>query len=222
MDKSEILKHVDHSLLSPTATWDDILALCKEAITHQTASVCIAPAYVAKVAETFGEQLTICTVIGFPLGYMSTAAKLCEAEIALNEGATELDLVINLGDVKNGHFDKVQAEITAIKALCGARILKVIIETCYLTEDEKIKLCTLITDAGADFIKTSTGFGTAGASFADIKLFQTHIGNQVQIKASGGISSVEDMVSYLKLGVTRIGSSSAIKLLAGENNLGAY
>ena len=222
MDKQRMLQTVDHTLLSPTATWDDITKLCHEAIAHQTASVCIAPAYVARVSEHFGDRLNICTVIGFPLGYMTTAAKLCEAEIALNEGANELDLVVNLGDVRHGEFDKVESEIAAVKALCGKRILKVIIETCYLTQDEKIKLSAIVTSAGADFIKTSTGFGTNGATLSDIALLKAHIGPQVQMKAAGGIRTMEDMIAYLDLGVTRLGTSSAIKILAGTKNEMGY
>lgn len=222
MDNAYIFQHVDHTLLSPTATWGDISLLCKEAILYQTACVCIAPIYVAPVFKEFGHSLPICTVVGFPLGYNKTASKLAETEIALREGAKEIDMVINITDVKNGAFDNITSQIKALKALCGKQILKVIIETCYLNQEEKVRLCGCITEAGADFIKTSTGFGTKGATFADVTLFKEHIGANVQIKAAGGIRTREDMLAYLNLGVSRLGTSSAVKILQEEEHAQGY
>lgn len=220
MDNRELLSHVDHTLLKADAAWEEIKEICHEAIEFKTASVCIPPSYVKRVAQTFGGKINICTVIGFPLGYSVTAAKVAEAEAAIADGASEIDMVINLGDVKNGEFDKITAEIKALKAVAGDRILKVIIETCYLTESEKFALCRCVTDAGADYIKTSTGFGTAGATMRDILLFKKHIGKNVKIKAAGGIRTREDMVAFLEAGCDRLGTSSAIKILAGENTSG--
>ena len=207
-----ILRHVDHTLLKPTASWEEISRVCKEAIEYQTASVCVPPSYVRRIRETF-ETLNICTVIGFPLGYNSTELKIAEAKLAISDGADELDMVINLTDVKNGLFDTIEAEISAIKKAAGERILKVIIETCFLNEAEKIALCNAVTNAGADYIKTSTGFGTAGAAMDDILLFKKHIGSNVKIKASGGIRTREDMIAFLEAGCNRLGTSSAIEVL---------
>jgi len=215
MDKAKILSHIDHTLLAPTATWEAIEALCVDAITHQTASVCIPPSYVGRVAEKYGDKLTVCTVVGFPLGYQKTVAKVVETEAAIMEGAKEIDMVINIGDVKNGDFDLVTAEIAALKKSVGDNILKVIIETCYLTEEEKIRVCRCVTEAGADYIKTSTGFGTAGATKEDVALFKEHVGPNVKIKAAGGIRTVEDMVDFIELGCDRLGTSSAVKILSG-------
>ncbi len=215
MDIQDLMSRVDHTLLSPVATWPEIQKLCEEAIQYKTASVCIPPSYVARVAGAYGEQLTVCTVIGFPLGYSTTAAKLAETQDALANGASEVDMVVNLGDVKNGDFDKVTAEIAALKQAAGSRILKVIIETCYLTEEEKIRLCGCVSEGGADFIKTSTGFGTAGAQLEDIVLFQKHLAPGVKIKASGGIRSREDFETFYNAGCHRIGASAAIKAFAG-------
>jgi len=212
---SEILSRVDHTLLKMTASWEEIKILCDEAVRFKTASVCIPPAYVKSVFKEFGKDLVICTVIGFPLGYTYTSVKVNETSIALENGASEIDMVINAGDVKNGNYDLVLDEIKAIKKACGTQILKVIIETCYLSEEEKIRLCGIVTDAGADFIKTSTGFGTAGATIADVKLFKQHIGPKVKIKAAGGIKTRDDLEAFISAGADRIGTSSAVKLLSG-------
>ena len=214
MTNEEILKRIDHTLLKMTASWEEIKTLCDEAVKFKTASVCVPPSYVKLIHNEF-KDLNICTVIGFPLGYSITAAKVLEAERAILSGANEIDMVINVGDVKNGSFDFVLEEIKLIKKTCGAKILKVIIETCYLTEDEKIRLCKIVTDAGADFIKTSTGFGTAGATLADVQLFKKHIGAGVKIKAAGGVKTREDLETFINAGAERIGTSSAVKLLAG-------
>jgi len=220
MNKAKIFSHVDHTLLKPTATWAEICTLCDEAILHKVASVCIPPSYVARVAEKYGEALAVCTVIGFPLGYAITEIKVAETKAAIRDGAAEVDMVVNLGDVKNGDFEKITAEIRALKEAAGDNILKVIIETCYLTEEEKIKLCQCVTAAGADHIKTSTGFGTAGATLEDIALFKAHIGPKVKMKAAGGIRTVEDMEAFINLGCDRLGTSSAVKILAGEETSG--
>ncbi len=216
MEAKEIAAYVDHTLLKPYAGWEDIQKLCEEALEYGTASVCIPPSYVKRVREKYGDRINICTVVGFPLGYSHGAAKLTELRQALANGADEIDMVINLGDVKNGEFDKVRAEIKALKDVAGSRILKVIVETCYLTKEEKIALCRAVTEAKADYIKTSTGFGTAGACLEDIALFKEHIGEEVKIKAAGGIKSLEDMEAFISAGCARIGTSSAISLLKGE------
>ena len=212
MTNKEMLTYVDHTLLKPTATWNQIKTLCEEAMKYHTASVCIPCSFISRAHEAFPE-LNLCTVVGFPLGYSTTASKLFETREALHNGASEIDMVVNLGDVKEGNFDKVTQEIRELKKACGDKILKVIIETCYLTEEEKIKLCHCVTDGGADFIKTSTGFGSAGATFDDIKLFKEHIGPGVKIKAAGGIRTYEDIVTYIELGCDRLGCSAAIKVL---------
>ena len=212
MTNEEMRTYVDHTLLKPTATWDQIKTLCEEAIKYHTASVCIPCSFISRAHEAFPE-LNLCTVVGFPLGYSTTASKLFETREALHNGASEIDMVVNLGDVKEGNFDKVTQEIRELKKACGDKILKVIIETCYLTEEEKIELCHCVTDGGADFIKTSTGFGSAGATFDDIKLFREHIGPGVKIKAAGGIRTYEDIVTYIELGCDRLGCSAAIKVL---------
>ena len=212
MTNEEMLTYVDHTLLKPTATWDQIKTLCEEAMKYHTASVCIPCSFISRAHEAFPE-LNLCTVVGFPLGYSTTASKLFETREALHNGASEIDMVVNLGDVKEGNFDKVTQEIRELKKACGDKILKVIIETCYLTEEEKIELCHCVTDGGADFIKTSTGFGSAGATFDDIKLFREHIGPGVKIKAAGGIRTYEDIVTYIELGCDRLGCSAAIKVL---------
>lgn len=216
MNKQEILSHIDHTQLKPFATWEDIKVLCEEAVTYQTASVCVPPSYIKRIADTYGDKLTICTVIGFPLGYSVTEAKEAEIRQALADGADEIDMVINISDVKNGLYDKVEQEIRTLKAACGEHILKVIIETCFLTEQEKIAMCKAVTNAGADYIKTSTGFGTGGATIEDIKLMKAHIGPNVKIKAAGGVKTREDLESFLALGCDRIGTSSAVGLLKGE------
>ncbi|MBE6099240.1 MAG: deoxyribose-phosphate aldolase [Anaerovibrio sp.] len=213
MKGSEILSHVDHTLLKPMATWEQIQSLCQEAIDYNTASICIPASYVAPVHKKYGEKINICTVIGFPLGYDSTEAKIKAAEQSILDGAKEVDMVINITDAKNGAFEKITKEISAIKKAVGNNVLKVIIETCYLTEQEKVQLCRCVTDAKADFIKTSTGFGTGGATHEDIKLFRDNIGPAVKIKAAGGIRTIEDMKQYINEGCARIGASAAVGLL---------
>lgn len=216
MEIKDMLKKVDHTKLQAYCTWEEIQVLCEEAMEYETASVCIPPAYVQRVHETYGEKINICTVIGFPLGYQVTAAKVTEAQEAIKQGCNEVDMVINITDVKNGLFDKVEEEIKAVKAACGDHILKVIIETCYLTEEEKLAMCKAVTNAGADYIKTSTGFGTGGATVEDVKLFKEHIGPHVKIKAAGGVSTIEDLRTFIELGCDRIGTSRAIGLCKGE------
>lgn len=213
MKKQEIFSHIDHTQLKAFATWNDIATLCDEAIMYQTASVCVPPAYVKRIHDTYGDRINICTVIGFPLGYSVTQAKVEETICAIQDGAKEIDMVININDVKNGLYDKVEAEICAVKEACIGHILKVIIETCYLNEEEKIAMCHAVTNAGADYIKTSTGFGTAGATIEDIRLFKQHIGSDVKIKAAGGISTLEEIEAFLAEGCDRIGTSRAVGLL---------
>lgn len=213
MDRKEIIAHVDHTQLKAFATWEDIEKLCEEAVEFQTASVCIPPCYVRRVRQKYGNRLKICTVIGFPLGYSVTEAKVEETKQALEDGADEIDMVVNISDVKNGDYDKVTQEIISIKRECLNHVLKVIVETCYLTEKEKIAMCHAVTDAGAEYIKTSTGFGTAGADIADISLFKEYIGDAVKIKAAGGIRTKEDMEAFLEAGCDRIGSSSAADII---------
>jgi deoxyribose-phosphate aldolase len=210
----EILSCIDHTLLKATASWEDIAKLCNEAITWRTASVCIPPCYVKPAHDEFGDTLTVGTVIGFPLGYSITAAKVLETERAILSGANEIDMVINVADVKSGRLDWVEEEIKLLRKAGEGRILKVIVETCYLTEEEKIALCAIVTRAGADYIKTSTGFGSTGATLEDVRLFKAHIGPQVKIKAAGGIRTREDMVQFLEAGASRIGTSSAAILAA--------
>lgn len=212
MTNAELFSYIDHTLLSPTATIMQIRTLCIEASGYGCASVCIPPCYVKQVHKEFPD-LNICTVVGFPLGYSSTAAKVAETKQALDDGANEIDMVINLAAVKNEDYDTVMDEIGQLKAVCGKHILKVIVETCYLTEDEKIMLCNAVTTAGADFIKTSTGFGSGGATFDDVKLFAKNIGKNVKIKAAGGIKSREDMEEFIRLGCSRLGTSSGVKIL---------
>ena len=220
MTASEMLKKVDHTQLKAYATWEDIVKLCDEAVAYQTASVCIPPTYVKRVHDAYKDKLKICTVVGFPLGYSVTAAKVAEVEQALREGCDEIDMVINVSDVKNGDYDKVEEEIRTIKKVCGDHVLKVIIETCYLTREEKIAMCKAVTAAGADFIKTSTGFGTGGATREDVILFRENIGPGVKIKAAGGVSTVEDLEAFIELGCDRIGTSRAVGLLKGETTEG--
>ena len=215
MTEQEILSRVDHTLLKATASWEEIKNLCDEAVRYKTATVCIPPAYVRRVFAEYGKDPVICTVAGFPLGYNVTAAKILEAGAAISDGAAEIDMVINIGDVKNGRFNDVLNEILVVKKICGDKILKVIVETCCLTEDEKIRLCGIVTEAGADFIKTSTGFGAAGAAVDDIKLFRQHIGGGVKIKAAGGIKTRDDLENFIRAGADRLGTSSAVKLLSG-------
>ena len=217
MHTSEILSHVDHTLLKAFATWEDIQKLCEEAMEYHTASVCVPPSYIKRIHDTYGEKINICTVVGFPLGYSTTKAKVAETVQAIEDGASEVDMVINIADVKNGDFDKVTEEIRSLKQAAGDKILKVIIETCYLTEEEKIAMCKAVTEAGADYIKTSTGFGTGGATMEDILLFKKFIGPHVKMKAAGGVKSVEDMEAFLEAGCDRIGTSSAISLIKGQS-----
>lgn len=212
MESKELYTYVDHTALKAYTTWEDIEKLCKEAIAYQMASVCIPACYIKRVHDEF-KELTICTVVGFPLGYSSTEGKVAETMQALKDGASEIDMVINICDVKNKDYDKVEQEIAALKKATGDHILKVIIETCYLTEKEKIAMCQAVTNAKADFIKTSTGFGTAGAALEDVKLMKEHIGADVKIKAAGGIRSRKEMEDYIKAGCSRIGTSSAISML---------
>ncbi|MCD8036317.1 MAG: deoxyribose-phosphate aldolase [Clostridiales bacterium] len=212
MDTKDILKHIDHTLLKAVSDRESIKKLCEEALEYETASVCIPPSYVKYAKETFPE-LNVCTVIGFPLGYCTTAVKAFEAADAVKNGADEIDMVVNIGDVKNGDFDKVTEEIAAVRKAVGTKILKVIIETCYLTEDEKIALCGCVTKGGADYIKTSTGFGDGGAKIEDIELFKKHIGENVKIKAAGGIRTREAMEEFLNAGCDRIGTSGAKNII---------
>ncbi len=216
MDRTEIYAKTDHTLLNQTATWQEIQQICEDALKYGTASVCIPPSYVKQAREYLGDRMEVCTVIGFPNGYNTTAVKEFEIRDAVANGAGELDMVINLGWVKDGRFDLVEEEIRILKKACQGKILKVIVETCLLTEEEKQKLCETVTSAGADFIKTSTGFSTAGATFADIKLFREHIGPEVKIKAAGGIASFEDAEEYIRLGAARLGTSRVIKLAKAE------
>lgn len=213
MTNQELYSHVDHTLLKAFATWEDIVKLCDEAIKYGTASVCVPPSYISRIHNAYGEKINICTVIGFPLGYSVLEAKVAEAKKAVEDGAGEIDMVINIGDVKNGEYDKIEQEIVQIKEACAGKILKVIIETCYLTEEEKINLCGCVTRAQADYIKTSTGFGTGGATYDDVKLFAENVGPNVKIKAAGGIRTREDMEEFLRLGADRLGTSSAISIL---------
>ena len=217
MRTEEIIRHVDHTLLGQTAGWEEIRKLCDEALEYHTASVCIPPSYVSRVKEYVGDKIAVCTVIGFPNGYNTTKIKAAETEDAVRNGADEIDMVINLGWVKDREFDSVENEIKAVKAAAGDKILKVIIETCFLTEEEKIQLCGIVTRAGADYIKTSTGFGGAGATFDDIRLFAEHVGSNVKIKAAGGISTFEDAERFLELGADGLGTSRIIKLVKGAD-----
>ncbi|MCM1297917.1 MAG: deoxyribose-phosphate aldolase [Muribaculaceae bacterium] len=213
MTSQEIIKHVDHTLLKAYATWEDIQKLCDEAIRFGAASVCVPPCYIKRIHDSYGEKINICTVIGFPLGYSVTEAKIAEAEQAIIDGASELDMVVNISDVKNGNYEAVEHEIRALKKAAGNKILKVIVETCYLTDEEKIAMCHAVTNAGADYIKTSTGFGTGGATMEDVLLFKENIGDGVKIKAAGGIRSVEDMEAFLAAGCDRLGTSSAVDMM---------
>lgn len=213
MDKGAILKCVDHTLLSQTATWQEIKTLCDEAMEYKTASVCIPPSFVKKAKEYVGRRMVVCTVIGFPNGYETSKVKRYETEDAIGAGADEIDMVINLGWVKEKNYQSVEDEIRLIKKSCKERILKVIIETCLLTEEEKVRMCQIVTHSGADYIKTSTGFSTSGATFADVDLFRERVGDNVKIKAAGGISSIEDALKFLELGANRLGTSRMIKLV---------
>ncbi|MCR5345930.1 MAG: deoxyribose-phosphate aldolase [Lachnospiraceae bacterium] len=213
MEVKEILSHVDHTELKAYATWEQIKKLCEESLKYGTASVCVPPSYIKRIHDEFNGKVNICTVIGFPLGYQVTSAKVEEARAAIADGASEIDTVINIADVKNGMYDEVEKELLAIREATKGKVLKVIIETCYLTEEEKIKMCEIVTRVKADYIKTSTGFGTAGATIEDIKIFKDHIGPDVKMKAAGGIRTREDMEAYLALGVDRLGCRAAMKVV---------
>lgn len=213
MTQKDILAKVDHTLLAQTATWEEIRQICNDGMRYETASVCIPPSYVEQAKNYVGDRLKICTVIGFPNGYNTTAVKEFETKDALKKGADEIDMVINLGWVKDGRFDLVEKEIRTLKDACGGNVLKVIIESCLLTEEEKVKMCEVVTNSGADFIKTSTGFSTSGATFADVALFKEHVGPQVKIKAAGGISSFADAEKFVELGADRLGTSRLVKIM---------
>lgn len=217
LDINEILGKVDHTLLKTTATWDEIKELCDDALTYHTASVCVPPAYVNHCAAYLGGRIPVCTVIGFPNGYSTTAVKCFEAETAISDGADEIDMVINLGWVKDGLYDCILDEINNVKSSCGEKVLKVIVETCVLTYDEKVKLAEIVAKSDADFIKTSTGFSTAGATFEDVSLFEENITNNTKIKAAGGISSLEDAEKFIELGADRLGTSKIVKLAKAES-----
>ena len=220
MTQKEMLTHVDHTLLTQTATWDEIKQILDDAVKYNTASACIPASYVRKASDYVDGKLAICTVIGFPNGYDTTASKVFMAKDAINNGAMEVDMVISIGWLKDKRYDELEAEIRAIKEAVGNKILKVIIETCLLTDEEKIKMCEIVTKAGADYIKTSTGFSKAGATFDDIKLFSEHVGKNVRIKAAGGISSLEDAYKFLELGADRLGTSRIVKLVKGQEATG--
>ena len=213
MTINDILSKCDHTILSQTATWDDVKAICDDGMKYNTASVCIPPCYVKKAKEYVGELLKICTVIGFPNGYNTTAVKCFETAEAIKNGADEIDMVINIGELRAKNYDFVLEDIKAVKKACGNTLLKVIIETCLLTEEEKIKMCEIVTESGAEYIKTSTGFSTAGATKEDVALFAKHIGNDVKIKAAGGISSVSDAEEFINLGASRLGTSRIVKIV---------
>ena len=220
MTQKEMLTHVDHTLLTQTATWDEIKQILDDAVKYNTASACIPASYVRKASDYVDGKLAICTVIGFPNGYDTSASKVFMAKDAINNGAMEVDMFINIGWLKDKRYDELEAEIRAIKEAVGDKILKVIIETCLLTDEEKIKMCEIVTKAGADYIKTSTGFSKAGATFDDIKLFSEHVGKNVRIKAAGGISSLEDAYKFLELGADRLGTSRIVKLVKGQEATG--
>ena len=222
MELKEILSKCDHTLLAQTATWADIKAVCDDGIRYKTASVCIPAAFVKQAKAYVGETLPICTVIGFPNGYATTAAKCFMASEAVENGADEVDMVINIGWAKEGKWHEITDEIAAVKSACKGKLLKVIIETCLLTDEEKIALCKCVTDAKADYIKTSTGFSTAGATFHDVELFAKHVGPDVKIKAAGGISSLADAEKFIALGADRLGTSRIVKIAKGMENDGAY
>ena len=211
MEKKSVFSHIDHTLLKPESTWNDVDRICREAVDNGMASACIPPRFVKAAKEKYGNRLTVCTVVGFPLGYQTTRVKVFETQQAVLEGADEIDMVIHIGDVKSGSFDLVTEEIRAVKAACNGKILKVIIETCYLTDEEKAALCNCVSEAGADYIKTSTGFGPSGAVPADIELFKKHIAPEVRIKAAGGIRTREAIEGFLAQGCDRIGASSGLK-----------
>jgi deoxyribose-phosphate aldolase len=220
MNISDILRRCDHTLLSQSATWEDIKAICDDGMKYETASVCIPASYVRRAKDYVGDRLAICTVIGFPNGYSTTATKVFECKDALANGADEIDTVINIGDLKDGRDGEILAELRALKDACGDKILKVIIETCLLTDDEKIRMCKIVTASGADYIKTSTGFSTGGATREDVALFAAHIGEGVKIKAAGGIASLKDAEDFINLGADRLGTSRIVKIAKNEQGSG--
>lgn len=215
-----IFDKVDHTLLTQTATWEEIKQICDDAITYKTASVCIPPSYVKRVKEYVKEEMKVCTVIGFPNGYNTLEVKAFEAQNAIENGADEIDMVINICLVKDGRFDEVKQEIIKLKEICKDKTLKVIIETCLLSKEEKIKMCEIVTESGADYIKTSTGFSKYGATFSDVELFANHVGKNVKIKAAGGITSFEDAEKFIELGASRLGTSRIVKLAKNETTTG--
>lgn len=217
MDREEIVNKVDHTLLAQTATWEEIREILDDAMKYHTASACIPAAYVKQAAEYVQGRLPICTVIGFPNGYHTTAVKVFETKDAVANGASEIDMVINIGFLKDKRYKEIEEEIRQVHAACDGRILKVIIETCLLTEEEKIKMCEIVTKAGAEFIKTSTGFSTGGATFADVELMRKHVGANVKVKAAGGIASFADAEKFVVLGADRLGTSRLIKIMKAEN-----
>mgnify|MGYP002644524148 CR=1 FL=1 len=220
MELKDILSRVDHTLLLQPSTWEEIKTICDDAMHYETASVCIPPCYVKAASDYMGDRMKVCTVIGFPNGNSTTAVKVFETEDAVRNGADEIDMVINLGWVKDGRWDDLMTEIKAIKASCGGRILKVIVETCLLTQEEKIKLCELVSASGADYIKTSTGFSTGGATREDVALFKAHIAPPLKIKAAGGISSLQDAEDFINLGADRLGTSRIVKIVKGQAGSG--
>lgn len=222
MDRNKILSAVDHTLLTQNATWEDIKQILDDGIKYNVASACIPASYVKKAKEYVGDKLPICTVIGFPNGYSTTAVKIFETEDAIKNGADEIDMVINITDVKNENFDAILEEIKDIHKACNGKILKVIIETCLLTEEEKIKMCEIVTKSEAEYIKTSTGFSTGGATFNDIALMKKYVGKDVKIKAAGGISSLDDAAKFMELGADRLGTSRIVKIIKGENSENMY
>ncbi len=222
MEQKDVLAIVDHTLLLQTATWEEIKAICDDGMKYETASVCIPTCYVKQAKEYMGDKCKVCTVIGFPNGNYTTATKVFETKDALENGADEIDMVINVGMLKAKEYDYVLNEIKAIKEACGDHILKVIIETCLLTDEEKIKMCEIVTESGADFIKTSTGFSAAGATFADVELFAKHVGPDVKIKAAGGISSMDDAEKFVELGASRLGTSRIVKIVKNQASDGGY
>ena len=222
MELKDILAKCDHTLLAQTATWDEIRAICDDGMKYHTASVCIPASFVKQAKDYVGDKLPICTVIGFPNGYDTTAAKCFMASDAVDNGAEEIDMVINIGWAKDGKFDAITEEIAAVKAACKGKLLKVIIETCLLTDEEKIALCKCVSDSGADYIKTSTGFSKAGATFQDVALFAQHVAPHVKIKAAGGISSLDDAEKFIELGASRLGTSRIVKIAKGLENDGSY
>ncbi|MBE6581643.1 MAG: deoxyribose-phosphate aldolase [Ruminococcaceae bacterium] len=220
MELSKILSKCDHTLLSQGATWNEIKAICDDGIKFGTASVCIPASYVKRAKEYVGDKLAICTVIGFPNGYSTTATKVFECKDALSNGADEIDTVINIGDLKDCRYDEILNELKALKEACGEKILKVIIETCLLTDEEKIKMCQIVTESGADYIKTSTGFSTGGATREDVALFAANVGKNVKIKAAGGIASLKDAEDFINLGADRLGTSRIVKIAKNEQHSG--